>query len=259
MGHPAHVHPGDNLICQDIEQIVKLMLFDMEIRKLSDTIKNRLLAYLLTYLTPQRKARFNEVLRYRTRHLTVVAEDTFREHNASALIRTCDCFGIQDMHVIEEYHTFRIARGMAKGAQKWVGVHFYNEHEDNVQYCIDTLQKKDYRIVAASPYQNDKTLEDFDIQKPAAIFFGKEKAGLSKQVLDQADDFIRIPMVGFSGSFNISVSAAIILHTLTGQLHRRTDINWQLSDPEVTELKLDWCLKTIHNGSNIAARFLKDM
>jgi tRNA (guanosine-2'-O-)-methyltransferase len=187
----------------------------------------------------------------------VVAEDTFRDHNASALIRTCDCFGIQDMHVIEEYHTFRIARGMAKGAQKWVDVHFYNEYEDNVQFCIDTLKKTGYKIVAATPHHTDTNLQEFDIGKPAAICFGKEKAGLSKQVLQQADDFIKIPMVGFSESFNISVSAAIILQTLTSQLHKRRDIAWQLSDMEVMELKLDWCLKTIQNGPKIATDFLK--
>ncbi len=228
-----------------------------EIKDLPASKKYRLLEYLLTYITPRRKARFNAVLKYRTRHITVVAEDTFREHNASALIRTCDCFGLQNMHVIEEYHTFRIARGMAKGAQKWVDVHFYNEDEDNVQTCINNLRREHYRIIATSPHEKGKSPEEFDISNPAAIFFGREKEGLSKTVLDQADDFITIPMVGFTESFNISVSAAIILHTLTHRLHRRKDIKWQLRDTEIREIQLDWCIKTIQNGPQIAMDFIK--
>ncbi len=232
---------------------------ESDIKNLTPSEKDTLLDYLLTYLTPQRIARFKQVLNYRTRHFTLVAEDTFRDHNASALIRTCDCFGIQDMHVIEEYNTFRIASGMAKGAQKWVDLRFYNDHEDNVQACIDWLKDHKYRIVATSPHKTNKNPEDFDIRKPAALFFGKEKEGLSSQVLEQADDFITIPMVGFTESFNISVSAAIILQTLTSKLHHRNDINWQLNNAEILDIKLDWCLKTIQNGSYIAARFLEKL
>lgn len=229
------------------------------IKNLTTSEKDTLLDYLLTYLTPQRITRFEQVLNYRTRHFTLVAEDTFRDHNASALIRTCDCFGIQDMHVIEEYNTFRIAEGMAKGAQKWVDVQFYNDQEDNVQTCIDRLKDRDYQIIATSPHKTNKNLKDFDIQKPSALFFGKEKEGLSSQILEQADDFITVPMVGFTESFNISVSAAIILHTLTTKLHHRDDINWQLSNAEVRDIKLDWCLKTIQNGPHITARFLEEL
>ncbi len=234
------------------------MSSEPDIKNLSTGKKDLLLEYLFTYLTPRRKALFNTVLKYRTRHITVVAEDTFREHNASALIRTCDCFGIQDMHVVEEYHTFRIARGMAKGAQKWVDVHFYNDTEDNVQACINRLQKNNYRIIATSPRKNGISPEDFDISKPAAIFFGREKEGLSEKVMEEAEEFITIPMVGFTESFNISVSAAIILHTLTSRLHRRNDIAWQLGRDEIKDIELDWCLRTIRNGPQVAADFLKE-
>ncbi len=232
---------------------------ETHIKNLTTSDKDVLLDYLLTYLTPQRIARFKQVLNYRTRHFTVVAEDTFRDHNASALIRTCDCFGIQDMHVIEEHNTFRIASGMAKGAQKWVDVQFYNDHEDNVQACIDRLKDHNYRIIATSPHKTNKSPDNFNIQKPAALFFGKEKEGLSTQVLEQADDFITVPMVGFTESFNISVSAAIILQTLTSKLHNSNDINWQLSKAEIRVIKLDWCLKTIQNGPHIANRFLEEL
>ncbi len=232
------------------------MLSETYIKKLPPDGKEQLLEYLTGYLTPRRKSRFKDVLKYRTRHITIVAEDTFREHNASALIRTCDCFGIQDMHIIEEYHTFRIARGMAKGAQKWVDVHFYNEYEDNVQKCIDELRDKKYRIVAACPHANGKDPEDFDISLPFAIFFGKEKAGLSKKVMEQADEFITIPMVGFTESFNISVSAAIILHSLTSRLHKTNDPDWHLTSEEQRDVLLDWSIKTIQNGPRIARDFL---
>ena len=232
---------------------------ESDIKNLTPSEKDTLLDYLLTYLTPQRIKRFKQVLNYRTRHLTLVAEDTFRDHNASALIRTCDCFGIQDMHIIEENNAFHIATGMAKGAEKWVDKYFYNDQEDNVQTCIDRLKDHDYRIIATTPHKTDKNPENFDIQKPAALFFGKEKEGLAPQIMDQADDYIKIPMVGFTESFNISVSAAIILHTLTNKLHHRDDIDWKLNNAEILDIKIDWCLKTIQNSSHIAARFLEEL
>lgn len=132
-------------------------------------------------------------------------------HNTSAVIRSCDVFGIQNIHVIEERMPKRIDKEIAMGAQKWVDVQRYSATKD----CLHTLRKKGYRIVATSPHEDAVMLDDFDISTPAAFFFGTEREGLSQEILEEADSTLKIPMVGFTESLNISVSAAIILQSVT--------------------------------------------
>ena len=221
-------------------------------------VKIKYLDYLQSYLTPNRKNLFDNILRERTRHFTIVAQDTYQDHNASALIRNCDCFGIQDLHIIEEYNEYRLAKGMTQGADKWVNINYYSEFQDNTQTCIDNLRKEEYKIVATSPHQNDNLISAFDISNRSAFFFGTEKTGLSQQILDQADEFVKIPMYGFSESYNISVSVALLLQTLMQKLRDSSDICWHLSKEEEVDLRIDWCIKTINNGDRIAAKYLAD-
>lgn len=221
-----------------------------------DKIKH--LEYLESYLTPRRKILFNKVSANRTRHFTIAAEDTYKDHNASALIRNCDCFGIQDLHIIEEINRYRLAAGMTQGSEKWVDLHYYSKNEDNKQTCIDTLKSQGYAIIATSPHENDCLIDDFDISRKSAFFFGKENTGLSQQILDQADGYVKIPMFGFSESFNISVSVALLLQSLMGKLQKNDAIDWRLSEEEILDLKIDWSIKTIQNGDRISAKYLSE-
>ena len=216
------------------------------------------LEYLESYLTERRKSLFDRVTSFRTRHFTIAVEDTYQDHNASALIRNCDCFGIQDLHIIEEVNKYRLAKGMTQGSDKWVDLHYYSEYEDNTQTCIDLLRGQGYAIVATTPHENDCLIDDFDVGQKSAFFFGREKTGLSDKIMDQADAFIKIPMYGFSESYNISVSAALLLHHLTEKLRKSNTIPWQLTEKEIQELKIEWCIKTIQNGEQIANKYLKE-
>ena len=210
----------------------------------------KLLEYLETYLTDKRKQRFDSVLVQRTKHFTVASEDVYQLHNTSAVIRSCDVFGIQEVNIIEELNSKRIDREIAMGAQKWVDLNRYN----NVNDCIINLKQKGYQIVATTPHTTDCLLQDFDVTKKACFFFGREAEGLSQEVLDAADCYLKIPMVGFTESLNISVSAAIILQHVTTKL-KQTGINWQLSENEINEKRLDWCKKTIKSYDDIVKRF----
>lgn len=210
----------------------------------------KLLEYLQSFLTERRRNLFNQVLSERTRHLTVAVEDVYQLHNTSAVIRSCESFGIQDLHVIEEVNAKRIDREIAMGAQKWVDVHRHT----NTRSCIKSLKEQGYRIVATTPHKKAHILQEFDVTQKAAIFFGRETQGLSDIVLEQADDFIYIPMVGFTESLNISVSAAISLQHLMSKIKSST-INWQLSDTEVFQKKLDWTRKMIKDVERIETRF----
>jgi tRNA (guanosine-2'-O-)-methyltransferase len=220
--------------------------------------KYKYLEYLESYLTPRRKELFDRVAANRTRHFTIAAEDTYQDHNASALIRNCDCFGIQDLHIIEEFNKYRLAKGMTQGSDKWVDLHFYSEYDDNTATCIDHLKQQGYTIIATTPHENDRLIDDFDIGTKSAFLFGREKSGLSEKALQLADGFVKIPMYGFSESFNISVSAALLLQNVTGRLRKSKEINWRLSEGEVIDLKIDWCIKTIQNGDKIAEKYLME-
>jgi tRNA (guanosine-2'-O-)-methyltransferase len=209
-----------------------------------------LLSYLETYITPERLNRFNDVLRERTNYITVAIEDVFQMHNASAVIRSCDVFGIQKAHIIEDRFGQRLDKNIAMGAQKWVDIERYT----SAKSCIRKLKKKGYKIVATIPNEDATLLEDFKLEDKVALFFGTEKEGLSPEVLEQADTYLKIPMWGFSESLNISVSAAIILYDLTLQL-KKSDLPWHLSEREIIEKRLDWTKKSIKSIDKIIERY----
>lgn len=210
-----------------------------------------LLEYLQTYLTENRKERFQEVLSERTRHFTVVTEDVYQLHNTSAVMRTCDVFGIQDLHVVEERVSKRIDKEIAMGAQKWVSFKRHNA----IKNCISELKDSGYQIIATTPHKSSMMLHDFDVSKKSAFFFGKESDGLSDTVMEAADGFLKIPMYGFTESLNISVSAAIILQSVVSKL-KQSNINWQLSEEEKREIELEWAKKTIKSSDEIIERYI---
>ena len=211
------------------------------------------LAFLENILTDNRKERFQQVLSKRTNHFTIAMEDIFQLHNTSAVMRSCEVFGIQQLNVIEERYTKSIDKEIAMGAQKWVDVNRF----DSISGCISSMRSKGYQIIATTPHENDCDLDDFDISKPSALFFGTERDGLSEEVLQNADGFLKIPMAGFTESLNISVSAAIIIQNLMSRL-RKSDIKWQLSEEEILEKRLQWAKNTIKDIKRIEERYYSE-
>lgn len=202
---------------------------------------NELLAYLLPFISEKRAQLFKEIIDKRTRHFAIALEDIFQPHNANAVIRSADCFGIQDIYTIETINSFEPSRGVSKGAIKWTDRIKFIDFET----AFATIKDKGYQIVATTPHESDCALEDFDISKKSMFFFGAEKKGISEYTKKHADVFLKIPMQGFTESLNISVSAAIIMQQLTHQLRQREDIAWQLTQDEKEALFLDWTKKSI--------------
>ncbi len=220
------------------------------------TEKQEIIAYLSTFITERRQQTIDRVIENRTRYITVSLEDIYQSQNASAVMRTCECFGIQDVHIIENMNEFSLNPDVVIGATKWLDFHRYNEKEFNTPACIDRLKKEGYRIVATLPDGNSTRLENFDIGKgKTAIFFGTELTGLTQEMIRQADEFLYIPIQGFTESFNISVSAAIILHYLTDRL-RQSNLSWKLSVQERDELKLQWLMKDVKQSGSLVRKFL---
>lgn len=217
-----------------------------------NTFDIKYLNYLETIITENRKDKFLNILSQRTRHFTVAIEDIFQLHNASAVMRSCEVFGVQELNVVEEKYGKTIDKEIAMGAQKWVDVERFN----SVTTCIDSLKTKGYRIIATSPHEDSCLMDEFDITQPAALFFGTERLGLSEEVLSRADGFLKIPMCGFTESLNISSSAAIILQNLTSRL-RKSDVKWQLSEDEIIEKRIDWARKSIKDIDYITQRYME--
>ncbi|APD07115.1 tRNA (guanosine(18)-2'-O)-methyltransferase [Flavobacteriaceae bacterium UJ101] len=209
--------------------------------------------YLQQYLTEERKERILDILSRRTRHLTVVMEDVYQMHNTSAVMRSCEIFGIQDLYAISERHRLEMDKEIAMGAQKWVDLHSYDDREE----CLKDLRKKGYQIIATTPHNDSCYLDDFDVTKKSALVFGTERDGISPEIMKEADGFLKIPMRGFTESFNISVSAAIILQALTQKL-MDSDVQWQLTEKEIFEKRLDWTKKSTRSVEQILERYLKE-
>lgn len=215
--------------------------------------KIELLQYLEGFITENRKEGFKRILENRTNHFTIAIEDVYQLHNTSAVMRSCEVFGIQQLNVIEQRFGKKIDKEIALGAEKWVDINRFA----TIQNCLDSVRSKGYQIIATTPHNDSCLLQDFDISKPSAIFFGTEKLGLSEEVMQQADGFLKIPMVGFTESLNISVSAAIIIQDITARL-RRSNINWKLSEEEFFKKQLDWTRKSIKDIDFIEKKFYEN-
>lgn len=221
-------------------------------------MRAELIEYLSAFVTPERWNLFEKVLENRTRYLTIALEDIYQPQNASAVLRSCDCFGVQNVHVIENRNKFDVDREVAMGASKWLNIYKYNKSEQNSIEAIHNLREQGYRIVATTPHEGDINLEDFDLVKgKAALVFGTELTGITEEVKQEADEFVKIPMYGFTESYNISVSAALCLHHLTHQLRFHTDVDWQLKEADKQEVMLEWLRRTIKSSDILEERFLK--
>ncbi|MFH0999751.1 MAG: RNA methyltransferase [Bacteroidota bacterium] len=194
---------------------------------------------LLESVTDHKKQLFANVIQQRTRYLTVVLEDIYQPQNASAVLRTADCLGIQDVHIIENKNEYVLNPEVTLGSSKWLTIYRYNQNKDNSLAAIKRIKEQGYRIVAAMPHKYNVLLEEMDTNQKSALFFGTELNGLSPTVQEHADLFVKIPMYGFTESYNISVSAAIFLHYLTNKI-RKENNNWKLDESELLEIKIKW-------------------
>ena len=217
-----------------------------------------LIDHFLKCITDERKALFEELIQKRTTYLTVVLENIYQPLNASAVLRSCDCFGIQDVHVIENYNEFKPDREVAMGASNWLTVNRYDKNENNTLDCIQSLKNKGYRIVATSPHNSQTDLINFDLSKgKTALFFGTEVEGLSDIVLENADEHLHIPMYGFTESFNLSVSAAICLYEMRMKMEKE-NIKWHMTEDEKNQVLLNWLRYSIDRSEIVEEDFLKN-
>ena len=225
---------------------------------LSAEKKEQLLSFLSGFITDNKKDKFEEIIRYRTRFITLVLEDIFQPHNASAVLRSCDCFGVQDVHIIENTNKYEVNPDVALGSSKWLSIYKYNTLENNTTLCLKQLKDSGYTIVATSPHSEEYTPENLPLDRKIALVFGTELEGLSQQALQMADASVKIPMYGFTESLNISVSAALLLRTLTERL-RKSGFDWHLTEDQKLDICIAWVKNVVKRADLLEKEFLRKL
>ena len=206
--------------------------------------------YLATFMTEERFSLFERTLAQRTDYMTILAENTFHPHNAAALMRHCEAFGVQRMHTIETRCVFDPSQNISRGSDRWLNL---VRHSSTAE-ALSALKAEGYRLVATTPHRESCTPETFDVTKGKfALIFGTEHAGISDEAMEAADEYLRIPMCGMVESLNVSASAAILIYQLTQQIRAQV-ADWQLTEEEQVRLLYDWTHLSVKDATRILER-----
>ena len=223
-------------------------------------INKPLFDFLNQFVSNHKKELMEKVLANRTRQLTVVLEDIFQSQNASAVIRTCECFGIQDVHVIESRSQYGTNLKVLKGSHYWINIikHQFDKNE-GPKAAFDELKALGYKILVTSVSPTSQSIDDIDpvALGKIALVMGNELHGASTVAHENADAFVHIPMVGFTESFNVSVSAALCISNLVNNI-RSSEIEWRLSEAEKDEIRMQWVRATVKRVDVLERNFLKE-
>lgn len=192
-------------------------------------------------MTPQRFNRLTSVLNHRQPDLTVVLENVFDPHNVSAVMRTCDAVGIQDVYILNDRIPPHKKWGYRSSstAAEWLSVHQF----DNAEECFKVVKEKYQQIFVSHLGENSKDLYSVDLTGSMALVFGNETFGVSEHVRKFADGEFIIPQVGIIKSLNISVACAVTLYEAFRQKSKKGHYqNPRLPGKQYDDLRKQWKL-----------------
>lgn len=220
-------------------------------------IQNELVQHLSQFITPTRREKLEAILEERTRYIVPILEDLNQPHNMSAAIRSIECFGLQDVCVVEQQNRFAPHVGVSKGSSNWVTINrFARPGSNNTQECFNDLRAKGYRIFVTTPHADEMTLSQVPLDKKIAVLFGAEERGASLYAQEHADGLIHIPMYGFTESFNVSVTIALSCYELVTRLRNSSNLSWRLSEKEKSEVRLEWLRNLVRGADCLEKEFL---
>ena len=206
--------------------------------------------YLSSFLLESRIDTLTRALNMRTEYITVMTENMFHAQNASAIVRHCEAFGVQNIHTVEELCPFLPTLNIALGTDKWIDI---NRHATTVD-AVKSLREQGYRIIATTPHHKSCTPETFDVKKGKfALVFGTEKTGVSKEILEEADEYLQIPMCGMVDSLNVSASAAILIYMLSQRMRLECE-DWHLSEEKYARTLYDWYRFAVRDSEALLER-----
>jgi tRNA (guanosine-2'-O-)-methyltransferase len=203
-------------------------------------------------LTPERIARIDAVLAARLTSVVAVVEDTYDPHNAAAAIRTIEAIGLGELCVIEPGERFSAARGVTRGAHRWIELSRFRQPEE----AIAALHARGFRVHAALPAHRSVSVEEVDVTGPIAVAFGNEHAGLSPAAIAACDGALHVPMYGFTESFNLSVTVALAMSRIASRRRAVLGSAGDLADDRRRELRARWFALKIRGAVGILERTL---
>lgn len=212
--------------------------------------------FLKQFVSENRIKRFDEVINQRSNYIQIVLENLYQAHNASAVLRSCESFGLQTVHFIENKNSLKISADVAMGSSNWLTINRYRDSENNTATALKKLKQQGFKIVATTPHTNSYTIDTLPINQKIALVFGTEIDGISKEVYEHADEFVKIPMYGFTESFNISVCAALCMYELTTRLRKNVP-NYKLTNEEKQEVYLNWLKTSVDKSSQLLNQHFK--
>ncbi len=208
-------------------------------------------AYMESFLTDERREVLRRTLSSRTRYMTILTENTFHPQNASALVRHCEAFGVQELHTVETRCKFNPNVNIVRGTDKWVDI----TRHDSTADAIAALKGAGYRLVATTPHRESCTPETFDVERgPFCLVFGTEHAGVTDEIIEAADEYLRIPMCGMVESLNVSASAAILIYMLSQRMRLSPSIDWHLKEADEREMLFRWVMSSVRDAERILER-----
>lgn len=207
--------------------------------------------YMESFLTDERREVLRRTLSSRTRYMTILTENTFHPQNASALVRHCEAFGVQELHTVETRCKFNPNVNIVRGTDKWVDI----TRHDSTADAIAALKGAGYRLVATTPHRESCTPETFDVERgPFCLVFGTEHAGVTDEIIEAADEYLRIPMCGMVESLNVSASAAILIYMLSQRMRLSPAIDWRLGEDDSREMLFRWVMSSVKDSQRILER-----
>jgi tRNA (guanosine-2'-O-)-methyltransferase len=198
-----------------------------------------------------RAARLDAVLAARLRGVTVVLEHLRDEGNVSAVLRTCEALGVQDVYVIESAQApFRVVTDITQGCERWLDVH----RSGDASACLDSLRARGFRLYGAYLGEEAVELGALGFRDPVALVFGNEKSGISEETRIRCDRLYRIPMLGMTRSLNVSVAAALSLHHAVTARRAAVGRPGDLGDEDLAALRDRWYREEVRDPERVLDR-----
>ena len=204
------------------------------------------------FISEERMNRIIKVARNRTRSVIPVIDGLVNTGNVSAVMRSAEALGYQDIHVIVRTQVFKQSQRASQGAEKWLDIYRW---PDPVR-CIQSFREQGYNTVALYLDEEAKPISDIDFTHPTALVFGNEEDGISHEVLQQVDEKAILPMSGFTESFNVSVAAAITMYHIMEERIRKIGYHADLPIEAQTELMARYCLNSMRGADKMMERLL---
>ncbi len=226
---------------------------DDAIEKMIDRYGSRAVCEALApLLTPERIARIDQVIDARLGSVAAAVEDTYDPHNAAATLRTCEALGLQELYVIEPGLRFSSAKGVTRGAHRWLDLHRFSE----ASAAVAALKLRGFRVYATLPDPGAASIEDVPVDTPIAVVFGNEHDGVSPAVIAACDGAVTVPMFGFTESYNLSVTVGLAMSRLAARRRAYIGALGDLDPERRARLRARWFALRIRAAVRIVDRTL---